>query len=154
VLLISAAILLLIGLALPWRVVTPLNDAAVSLMGSSTAGQRPISLFASPFSALLSGALCFPLAPVLASALLGIAGIGSLLRGRSPIPLHLVVAACMIGLAFVVPLLFMLGPFGFTRETPRFASTYTWGLWITLAGYLAAFTGCILPRRPRSRRPS
>lgn len=149
-LVLVAAALVLVGLAGPWLILTPQNDAAVALLGPAgqthSGSEFLLAIFMYPAS-LLGGAPCFPGASAFAALVFAVAGASVLARGRSWIPLDLVVAAGVIGLVLVPPTLFFLGWVGFTRTQPIYTVTYAWGLWLCLAGYLTAFLGCFLLRR-------
>jgi hypothetical protein len=148
----AASALLLLGLVGPWIIFTPENAAAATLIGASGSVRGPRMFFSTPSLALIfSGGLCFPAVPAIAALALILTGIGTMTRGRAPLPLDLVVATCAVGFVFVAPILLILGIVGFSRERLVYAVTLAWGLYVTLAGYLAAFVGCFLLRRRRVR---
>jgi hypothetical protein len=152
-LLLAGAVLLVLGFVLPWIIVRPLNEAAVVQIGTTEVIRGPLSLLTVLSGTFItSGAICFPLVQVVSIIVLCIGTSGMLFRGRSPIPLDLMVAACALGLLFTPIMLVLLGPIGFSRQVPRFAITYSAGLWLTIGGYLVALLGCFVLRR--RRRPS
>src|SRR5579871_2806127 len=75
VLLLCAAVSLLVGFALPWVVVTPLNDAAISKIGPSARASGPLEFFIGPLpQAITALTFCFPEVPVLVALLLAVTG--------------------------------------------------------------------------------
>ncbi len=145
-LMLGAAVLLTIGFFLPWVLRTP---RAVT----SGIPRSPFpAVSARPLDYLSITIFCLPLALVL--PILSLAGAGlSIARhgGANRPPLDLVVAACAIGGIFAILLAGLMSTV-WGVHAPPYTMSYQAGFWLTVSGYVVAFSACLISRRRRPRQ--